>query len=514
MATKSELQLRDEIRKTAEGDLLYFAQYVSPLRIYGDIHEEVFRWLSSEDSTTNQLLLLARGHQKSHCMAVWCAWWLTRHPEATILYISATAELAEQQLVAIKNILDSEIYRMTWPDMIDPEEGRREKWSATKICVDHPARKLEGVRDPSIRTAGLTTNTTGLHADVVIGDDVVVPENAYTDEGRRKVGSSMSQMSSIKNAGGLIKCCGTTYHPRDIYSTWKEQKMYIVNDEGEIEGEKDLWDILERPVELEGKFIWPRTHRTDGKAFGFNHQILAQIKAEYIDRVQFHAQYYLDPNDPESERINKENFQYYNPKFIQKVGDRWAYNGRPLNVYASVDFAYSLTANADYTAIVVIGIDADGMIYILDVDRFKTDKISEYYQHLLQLYTRWEFRRLRAEVTAAQAIIVRDLKDRFTKEGLSLVIDDHRPNRYSGSKDERMSAVLEPRYENRSVWHFKGGYIPMLEEELVLARPPHDDLKDALASVIETAVPPRARKESRIQKNNIIYNSRFGGVTG
>jgi hypothetical protein len=511
MSNTTESKKSEEIRKAAEDDLLYFAQLVSPLRIYGDIHKEVFQWISSEDHTTNQLLLLARGHQKSHCLAVWCAWWITKHPETTILYISATAELAEQQLVAIKNILDSSVYRTFWPNMLDPEEGRREKWSATKICVDHPARKEEGVRDPTVRTAGLTTNTCGLHADVIMGDDVVVPDNAYTEEGRRKVAASMSQMSSIKNAGGMIKCCGTTYHPKDIYSVWKEQKVFDVDDDGEILGERDLWDILERPVEKDGVFIWPRTHRGDGKAFGFSHQILAQIKAEYLDRVQFHAQYYLDPNDPESERISRGCFQYYNPKFIQMSGGRWTYNGRPMNVYAHIDFAFSLKAGADYTAIVVIGIDADGMIYILDIDRFKTDKISEYFEHVLQLYTRWEFRKLRAEVTVAQQVIVRDLRDRFTKEGLSLSIDEFRPNRYMGAKEERMAAVLEPRYENQSIWHYKGGYIPMLEEELVLARPAHDDIKDALAAVIEIAVPPTSRRERLKKTSNIVSHPRFGG---
>ena len=511
MTKATELHKLEAMRKEAENDLLYFAELMNPLRVYGDIHHEVFKWLSSEDHTVNQLLLLARGHQKSHCMAVWCAWWLTKHPEATILYISATADLAEQQLVAIKLILDCAAYRTFWPDMIDPEEGRREKWSATKICVDHPKRKLEGVRDPSIRIAGLTTNTTGLHADVVIGDDVVVPENAYTDEGRRKVSGAMSQMSSIKNAGGMIKCCGTPYHPRDIYASWKDQMVYIVDDDGEILDEKHLWDILQAPVETDGQFSWPRSHRTDGKSFGFNHQILAQIKAEYLDRVQFHAQYYLDPNDPESERIHRDGFQYYNQKFIQKLGDRWAYNGRPLNVYAHIDFAFSLRDSADYTAIVVVGIDAEGIIYVLDMDRFKTDKISTYYDRVLELYTQWEFRKLRAEVTVAQAIIVRDLKDRFTKEGLSLSIEEFRPTRSMGSKEERMAAVLEPRYDNNAVWHYKGGYTPMLEEELILARPPHDDLKDALACAIEIAIPPRARKEARIKKNNVIFHSRFGG---
>lgn len=512
MSKSTEQAKLKEICKLAEDDLIYFAQLVNPLRVYGDIHKEVFKWLSSEDSTTNQLLLLARGHQKSHCMAVWCAWYLTRNPATTILYISATAELAEQQLEAIKNILDSDIYKMFWPDMIDPEEGRRKKWSATKISVDHPLRKLEGVRDPSVRTAGLTTNTTGLHAKVVIGDDVVVPENAYTEEGRRKVASAMSQISSIKDAGGLIKCCGTTYHPKDIYSIWKDQKMYLANDDGEITGEKNLWDILERPVEKDGVFIWPRTHRPDGKeAYGFNHQILLQIKAEYLDRVQFHAQYYLDPNDPESERITRNSFQYYNPKFIQKVGGSWSYNGKPLNVYAHIDFAFSMSKSADYTAIVVIGIDADGQIYVLDIDRFRTDKISEYFESVLSLYTRWEFRKLRAEVTVAQQVIVRDLKDRFTKEGLSLSIDDHRPNRYMGAKEERIAAVLEPRYDNKAVWHFKGGYIPMLEEELVLARPPHDDIKDALAGAVEIAVPPKSRRERTKKTININSHPRFGG---
>lgn len=508
MSLETGQQKRDELRRAAEEDLFFFAELVNPMRLYGDIHKEVFQWLSSEDPTLNQLLLLARGHQKSHCMAVWCAWWITKHPETTILYISATAELAEQQLVAIKNILDSDVYREFWPDMIDPEEGRRSKWSATKISVDHPKRKLEGVRDPTVRTAGLTTNITGLHAEVIVGDDVVVPSNAYTAEGRRLVAAAMSQISSIKEAGGLVKCCGTTYHPKDVYSVWKDQMMYLVNDDGEIQGEKNLWDILERPVEKDGVFIWPRTHRGDGKSFGFNHQVLAQIKAEYLDRVQFHAQYYLDPNDPESERISRSNFQYYNPKFIRREGGRWSYNGRPLNLYASMDFAFSLSKQADYTAIAVIGVDADGMIYILDIDRFKTDKISEYFEHILQLHTRWEFHKLRAEVTVAQAIIVRDLKDRFTKEGLSLSIDEYRPTR---GKEERIAAILETRYENQSIWHFKGGYIPMLEEELVLARPPHDDLKDALASAVEIAIPPKARKEMKVNKSNVIFHSRFGG---
>ena len=69
--------------------------------------------------------------------------------------------------------------------------------------MDHPLRKTEGVRDPSIFTAGLTTSITGLHCDVAVMDDVVVYENAYTQEGRNKVKSQYSLLSSIEGATAL-----------------------------------------------------------------------------------------------------------------------------------------------------------------------------------------------------------------------------------------------------------------------------------------------------------------------
>ena len=116
-----------EVRQAALDNLNVFARLLNPQFVYGDIHEEVFRWFQS-DSKGNQLLLLPRGHLKSHCIAVWCAWWITKYPEATILYISATAELAEKQLYDIKNLLTSPIYMKYFPDMINPEEGKREKW--------------------------------------------------------------------------------------------------------------------------------------------------------------------------------------------------------------------------------------------------------------------------------------------------------------------------------------------------------------------------------------------------
>ena len=495
------------IKEAAESDLYTFAQLVNPQRLYGDVHKKVFQWLSKEDSDLNQLLLLPRGHMKSHCLAVWCAWWITKHPDCTILYISATSTLAEDQLYAIKGMLDSTVYKRYWPEMLDPDEGKRERWAASAISVDHPKRKSELIRDPTIRTAGLTTNTTGWHADVIVPDDVVVPDNAYTQEGRHNCSRAMSQMSSIKNAGGMMKACGTRYHPADQYFIWKNQIEVLYDDDGNPIGQQPIWEIFEEAVEVDGKFLWPRCFRDDNKAFGFDRKVLSRIRAEYVDRTQFYAQYYNDPNDPESNRISTDKFQYYDQAKLSGSGKNWWYNGHKLNVYAGIDFAFSMSRKADYTAVVVIGVDGGNNIYVLDIDRFKTDKISQYFDAIANLHSKWNFRKLRAETTAAQAVIARDLKERIREEGLALSIDEHRPTK---NKEERIASVLEPRYENLQMWHYQGGHIPALEEELVLARPLHDDIKDCLASVVEIAVKPRFKREAPVQ-NNVVQMSRFGG---
>ena len=414
----------------------------------------------------------------------------------------------------MKNILGSSSFQKYFPEYVNPQEGKREKWSNFKIMVDHPLRSKEGIRDATVATAGLTTNTTGWHADVVVADDLVVPENAYTEEGRDSVSKKASQFTSIRNAGGFTMACGTRYHPNDIYSVWKDQVYEVFDEDSIVCGKEYVWEIKEYVVEEDGMFIWPRTIRPDGKAFGFNWNVLARIKAEYEDTVQYFAQYYNNPNDPSSDRISRDKFQYANRKLLRKEGSRWMYNGKKLNTFAAVDFAFALTKSADWTAIVVVGVTADKEYYVLDIDRFKTNKIITYFEHIVQLHSEWNFRKLRVEMTAAQEVIVEGIKDHIKQAGTTLSLDCHRPNRHEGSKEERIAAALEHRYDNLQVWHFEGGYTPVLEEELIQARPQHDDVKDALACAVSISVAP-ARTAGSFMKDMMSHkatNSRFGGV--
>jgi len=507
----------NQIRKAAEDDLVSFIKLVAPEQVLGQCHEDVCNWWTRPNHKTHQLLLFPRDHGKSRLIAYRVAWELTKDPTLRILYISATANLAEKQLGFIKGILTSDTYRRYWPEHVNSDEGKRTRWTNSEIMLDHPSRKKENVRDPSVFTGGLTTSLTGMHCDIAVLDDVVVYENAYTGEGRNKVKSQYSLLSSIEGANAKEWVVGTRYHPADLYNDLMQMVEDQYNAEGDKVAEDNIYEIFERAVEDRGdgtgEFLWPQQQRKDGKYFGFTKQILAKKRGQYLDKGQFRAQYYNDPSDPDNVPVGSEKFQYYERKHLVEENGYWFYKEKKLNVYASIDFAFSLSKKADYTAIVVVGVDAENNIYVLDIDRFRTDRISEYFEHIFQLVGKWSFRKMRAEVTVAQQAIVKQLKELVKQHGLSLSIDEYRPNKHQGNKEERIASTLEPRYDNLQMWHYRGGNIQTLEEELMSRNPPHDDIKDALASAVDIAVKP-SRTINRSKKNNIVWaNSRFRGAS-
>lgn len=511
----------DEIRAAAEADLETFIRLIAPYQVLGAVHQEWCRWATSQATSNHQLTLLPRDHGKSRMVAFKVAWRITRQPDVRVLYISATSNLAQKQLKFIKDILLSPIYRRYWPEMVNVNENDREKWTETEIAVDHPKRKAEAIRDPTVFTGGLTTGLTGLHCDVAVLDDVVVPENAYTEEGRDKVSRQYSLLSSIEGSDMEEWVVGTRYHPNDLYAQMLEMEHEDFDETGDVIGQLAVYDTFERVVEDvgdgTGMFLWPRQQRKDGKWFGFDQKILAKKRAKYIDKAQFRAQYYNDPNFGDGGGIDRSKFQYYSPKHLTNNGDGWYLNGKKLNLFASVDFATSTGARSDYTAVVVVGLDRDRNVYVLDIDRFKTDKISDYYKHILDLHVKWGFRKLGAEVTAFQKAIVNDLRDSyFRPNGLYISIEELKHTRQQGSKEERIAAILEPRYDNMAMWHFKGGFCQTLEDELVMQHPPHDDCKDALAAAVSIAVPPMGivGRDQLKSHGNVVYHPRFGGVHG
>jgi len=516
---------RQVAKSILEKSLHAFAKYLNPHYLYGDVHEEVFHWLSQDDKE-NQLLLMPRAHLKSHCIAVWCVWQITRDPTSTIVYLTAGDDLAKQQISAIKHMITCERYRTLWPEMLNREEGKRDKWSSTGFNVEHPLRKEMGIRDLTVIVKTIKANTTGLHCDQLVFDDVVVPQNAYTETGRKEVKAGVAQFASIANPGAITKAVGTRYHPLDVYYDFREAMVplwiedYYAEGKGEFVGEESLWEVKEWIAEtsdgnLTGVYLWPRSQNPyDNKYYGFDPKELAKIRAKYHsvgEQAQFRAQYYNDPNDPESEKVDRDTIQYYKREEVEYTEGKFTYRGRSLNIFAAMDVAWTENKTSDYTAIGVIGIDYENNIYVLDLDRFMTSDFNVYYEHVAALHQKWSFRKIRVESNAGGHFVANEVKRLVKQNGGNLLVDPKATTPNSGKKEERHHAILIPRVKNGNVFFYKGGVTAIAIEEIVLERPPHDDLKDVLTECIEIAKAPSRPIESGNVIRNVRFNKRFGG---
>lgn len=511
-----------EIKTRAEESFEFFMKLVNSHAVYGQVHEDMAFFLQRTEIATiiggsgqqDKLVLLPRDHRKSHVVATWCAWWITNHPDTTILYTSGTEELAIAQLSAIKAILESPTYRRYWPEMVNEDSSKRAKWAMMDIDVDHPGRKAAGVRDHTVSARSVGGNTTGLHCDVLVMDDIVVPTNAYTEDGRQRVKAAYAQFTSVLSAGGFQVVVGTRYHGQDIYQMMLDMQDEIYSETGEITGTTPTYAVMQRVAETDGVFLWPRSqHPKSQKWFGFDNKILSRIRTKYFaagERLQYYAQYYNSPDDPERQEKIGDKFQYYDPRHLVFAHGTWWYKQAALAIFAAADLAYTTRDTSDYTAFAVVGLDSSGFIYILELDQFKTDSYARYYATVLRLQEKWGFTRLRIEANTGGAnLVVKYIQDQSREAGLALVVEGKAA---VGEKTERCAAILEPRYEARTIWHYKGGYTTVYEEQMTMARPAHDDLRDAVAAAVEISRPASKRKSNQSGASKVVVlNNRFGG---
>lgn len=502
-----------EARTLALNDLNAFIRLVAPYEMMGHCHIELCKWLRKNDES-NRLVLWPRDHKKSRTCAFYAAWKVVRNPAITIIYASATAEKAEEQLRFIKDILTSDIAFKYFPELVNRFEGQRTAWNMTNIIVDHPFRRSQGVVDSTIMTCGLEKTITGKHCDVLVCDDIVVPEN-NTDLGRRQVNGWLSQAASVTATHGVVVAVGTRYHPKDAYGMAIEM---VFNEKEDMDGnpveenKKQLFIVNQANVEYDGDFLWPRQQGPDGRWFGFNETILSKKRSVYEasgEITQFFAQYYNDPNDKTTAPISRDMFQYYDRDDLEYLNGMWELNGEPLHIYAALDLATGVANTADYCALLVGGIDRLGNRYVLQAYRYRTSKISQTLSTLIEAYQKWMFKKLRIESVSGFRLVAEDLEDSLHSKGIRIPIDFYFPPK-NETKPVRVNGILEPLYQAGLVYHYRGGNCQIMEDELCSINPAYDDLKDAWAMCNGIMAKPIQRKKR--PSNVVYYHPRFGGV--
>jgi predicted phage terminase large subunit-like protein len=439
----------------------------------GGFHKDLCNFVQDR-ADKKKLVLIPRSHLKTKLISVgYPTMKIINNQKIRVLIYSATWQMAVDIHKAIqKNLQAAEKIVNIWGDL---------SVDAIEWAQDRTRLKANDKREPTITAAGIGNNLVGGHYDLIIMDDVVSRDNVATMDQIQSVIVRYKDSLDLLEPHGELIVVGTRWHDSDLYGWIMDPSNQISDNyfsmimkayEGNImtgEGFVPLWN---------GKFS--------------RENLLAKLKEE--GWAHFSAQYLNDPVPEDSATFKRSYFNYYESDHMR---------GKLLNKFLLIDPAISMAKDADYTAMVVVGVDEWNNIYILDIVRAKLSP-SDIINEMFRLRDQWNLIDIALEQVAFQKVLGYSLREdiRFKKHPFH--ITELKPN--DRTKDQRIKG-LQPVYENGKVFHskFLANNI-YLEDELVrFPRSSHDDIIDALAYALDIIFPAKQRSERASARRKRLY---------
>lgn len=158
-----------------------------------------------------------RGVGKSWITSGFVTWELDQDPDQNILVISASKQRADDFSTFTLRL----IREFPMLQHLLPRDGQRD----SKIAFDvGPATAAHAA---SVKSAGITGQITGSRADIIILDDVEVPNNSETQAMRDKLAERVKECEAIIKPGGRIIFLGTPQHEQSLYNQLPERGYEI-----------------------------------------------------------------------------------------------------------------------------------------------------------------------------------------------------------------------------------------------------------------------------------------------
>lgn len=204
------------------------------------IHLRILNWLekSLKASDTRLLLMAFRACGKSTLVGIFCAWRIFCNPNLRIMIMAADDVLACKMARNIRRILE----RHPLTSGLKPKTA--DQWSNDRFTVNRSGE----LRDPTVIARGVTSNITGARADLIIYDDVEVPNTSSTVEARNDLRDRLNESRFILTPNGMQLYVGTPHTYDTIYAVSKgnqnpdqrepfldefnELKVPIIDDDG------------------------------------------------------------------------------------------------------------------------------------------------------------------------------------------------------------------------------------------------------------------------------------------
>ncbi|WMM95863.1 DNA maturase B [Roseobacter phage CRP-113] len=185
-----------------------------------------------------------RGVGKSWITSAYVVWLLYMNPQLNILVVSASKNRADDfTTFTLRLIKEMEILAH-----LVPRDDQRQ----SKISFDvGPANASHA---PSVKSVGVTGQLAGSRADVLIADDIEVPNNSATQGMRDKLSEAVKEFDAILKPDGRIIYLGTPQNQESLYNKLPD-RGYKVR-------------------------IWPARYPTEDQMIGYGNKIAPIIRKE------------------------------------------------------------------------------------------------------------------------------------------------------------------------------------------------------------------------------------------
>lgn len=254
---------------------------------------DMARKLSAGDNR-RFILQAFRGIGKSFITCAFVVWMLWNNPQLKFMIVSASKERADANSVFIKRIIDL----LPFLHELKPRPGQRDSTISFDVGPASPDHS------PSVKSVGITGQLTGSRADILIADDVEVPNNSATQAARERLGELVKEFDAILKPGGTIIYLGTPQTEMTLYREL-ENRGYTTTiwparyprDQKDLEnyGHRLAPMLLKELMEDEGLFWQP----TD--PVRFDDEDLRERELSY-GKGGFALQFMLNPNLSDAER--------------------------------------------------------------------------------------------------------------------------------------------------------------------------------------------------------------------
>jgi len=311
------------------------------------LHDTIARWLAERwTAGDRQMLLMAfRGSGKSTLVGLFAAWLLTHDPNLRLLVLAADLALGRKMVRNVKRLIER--HPVTVRAGLKPP--RADQWSAERFTVTRPTE----LRDPSMLARGIGANLTGSRADVVICDDVEVPNTCDSAPKRADLRARLGEIDYILVPGGLQLYVGT---PHTYYTLYTEEPRREI---GETAPFLDGFRRLVLPVlDDQGRSAWPER---------FPPEAIARVR-RHTGANKFQSQMMLRPVSLAEGRLDPDRLRPYDGELDYREAQgrpALSLNGKKL-VSASCwwDPAYGARASGDGSVIAAVFTDEAGAYHL------------------------------------------------------------------------------------------------------------------------------------------------------